>query len=99
MATLHDKTWPELAWKSWMLMGEMATVIWLRSIRTSMGGPVAAREMQRMVSEKVASGIAFWPKVVSKGATQTPEAFLDTFLDHYEKPVRANRRRLSEGSR
>ena len=95
MATLHDKTWPELAWKSWMLMGEMATVIWLRSIRTAMGGRAAELEMQRMVSEKVASGIAFWPAIWSDNATRTPEAFVGAALAHYHKPVRENRKRLS----
>lgn len=98
MTEQAEKSWPELAWNSWMLMGEAATVIWLRSIRTAMGGPLAAREMQRMVSEKVTSGITFWPAVISNDATRSPEAFMGTVLSHYGKPVRANRRRLS-GSR
>ena len=95
MTTTTDETWPELACKSWMLMGEAATVIWLRSIRTAMGGRAAELELQRMVSEKVAAGMTFWPAILSSDATRTPEAFVGTVLSHYAKPVRANRKRLS----
>lgn len=90
-------TWPELAFDSWLLMGEAATVIWLRSMRLMMGGPAGTREAQRMWSEKVTAGLTLMPALMAGGVAQSPEAIGAAALDHYRKPVRANRLRLSRG--
>ena len=101
------KTWPELAFDSWLLMGEASMVVWLRSMRLMMGGPLAAREAERMVSEKIAASLTLMPALmpvlmpilVSGGAARSGEALGAATLAHYARPVRANRRRLSRGGR
>ncbi len=92
-------TWPELVLDSWLLMGEASMVIWLRSMRLMMGGPLATREAQRMVSEKLTAGLTLMPALMAGGAAQTAEALGAAALAHYRKPVRANRRRLSRRGR
>ena len=91
-------SWPELAFESWLLTGEASLVIALRSMRLMMGGPIAAREAQRMVSEKLAATMTLGTALMAGGLAQTPEALGAATLAHYARPVRANRRRLS-GSR
>lgn len=98
MPRSNPKTWPELAFDSWLLMGEAATVMWLRSLRLMMGGPAGTREAQRMWSEKITASVTLMPALMAGGATQTAEAIGAATLDHYRKPVRANRKRLSRGS-
>ena len=99
MPRSNTKSWPELACAGWMLMGEASLVIWLRSMRLMMGGPLAQREAERMVAEKLAANLSLIPAVLAGGLTQTPEAAATRALAHYERPVRANRRRLSRESR
>lgn len=91
----QPKTWPELAFDSWLLTGEAATVIWLRSLRLMMGGPLATREAQRMWSEKLVAGLTLMPALMAGGVAQSAEAIGAAALAHYRKPVRANRARLS----
>ena len=90
-----DPAWPQLAFDSWLLMGEAAMVIWLRSLRLMAGGPLAAREAQQMVSEKMTASLTLWPALMAGGVSQTAEALGAAALAHYRKPVLANRRRLS----
>lgn len=97
--TSTPKSWPELAFDSWLLMGEASMVMWLRSARLMMGGPLATREAQRMISEKFAAGLTLMPTLMAGGTAQTAEAIGAATLAHYRKPVRANRRRLSRGTR
>ncbi len=94
-----EKTWPELAFDSWLLMGEASMVIWLRSMRLMMGGPLATREAQRMMSEKLTAGMSLMPALMAGGMGQSAEAMGAAALAHYGKPVRANRRRLSRAGR
>ena len=93
------KSWSELTYAGWMLMGEASLVIWLRSMRLMMGGPLAHREAERMVAEKLAANMSLFPAVMAGGLTQTPEAAAARVLAHYGRPVRANRRRLARGAR
>lgn len=95
MSRVPQKTWPELAFDSWLLMGEASMVMWLRSIRLMTGGPLATREAQRMVSEKLTAGMTLLPALMAGGMAQSGEALGAAALAHYGKPVRANRRRLS----
>lgn len=91
----RPKTWPELAFDSWLLMGEAAAVMWLRSMRLTMGGPLAAREARRMWSEKVTAGLTLMPALMAGGVAQSAEAIGAAALAHCRKPVRVNRQRLS----
>ncbi|MGB3797265.1 MAG: hypothetical protein WA957_13295 [Alteraurantiacibacter sp.] len=95
MPNSTTKTWPELAFDGWMLGAQMGTVIWLRSLRMMNGGKLAEREAQRMVSEKLTAGMTLLPAIMAGGLTQSAEAATGRALAHYEKPVNANRRRLS----
>lgn len=99
MPRTPQKTWPELAFDSWLLMGEASTVIWLRSLRLMMGGPQASREAQRMMSEKLTAGMTLMPALMAGGMAQSAKAMSAATLAHYRKPVRANRRRLSRSSK
>ena len=56
-STLPAADWMNLAGQSWMLWGEAASVIWLRSLKLAGGGASARNEAVRMVSEKVASQV------------------------------------------
>ena len=51
-STLPAADWMNLAGQSWMLWGEAASVIWLRSLKLAGGGASARNEAVRMVSEK-----------------------------------------------
>ena len=93
------KSWPELAFDSWLLMGEASTVMWLRSMRLMMGGPLATREAQRMVSEKLTASLTLMPALMAGGMAQSAEALGAAALAHYRGPVRANRARLSRPGR
>lgn len=100
----HPRTsWPELAFDSWMLMGEASMVIWLRSLRLMTGGPAATREAQRMVAEKVTAGLTLMPVLMADmmkgGAALSAEALAAAALAQYGEPVRANRRRLARARR
>jgi hypothetical protein len=95
MADRAPPSWPELAVSSWMLMGEASMVVWLRSIRLMMGGPLAEREARRMTGEKVEAALTFWPAMAWGAPVATAEAFGARALAHYARPVRANRRRLA----
>ena len=88
-------TLPALMVDSWLLANEAAMVVWLRSWRIMMGGPLAARESERMVSEKLTAALTLWPALLAGGAFPSPEATGARILAHYRAPVRANRRRLS----
>ncbi len=95
MSRTSPQSWPELAFASWMFMGEASMVIWLRSLRLMMGGPLAAREVERMVAEKVAANLTLAPALMAGGLEQSAEQVGAAVLAHYHKPVRANRKRLS----
>ena len=99
MPRTPQKTWPELAFDSWLLMGEASMVIWLRSMRLMMGGPLATREAQRMMSEKFNAGMTLMPALMAGGLGQSAEAMSAATLGHFGKPVRANHRRLSRTGR
>jgi hypothetical protein len=89
--TRRTKGWPELAIDSWMLGMDAASVMWLRSLRLMAGGPAAEREARRMITEKLTAA-ATLPAAI--GTATAAEAIAAATLDHYGKPVRANRRRL-----
>ncbi|MXO66979.1 hypothetical protein [Altericroceibacterium endophyticum] len=95
MSSSTTKSWPDLAFDSWMLAGEMGAVIWLRSLRMMNGGKLAEREAKQMVSEKISAAFSFWPDVMAGGMDQSPENAAGRAMAHYKRPVSANYRRLS----
>ena len=95
MSKKNEKSWPELAFDSWMLAGEVSTVMWLRSVRLMMGGPRAHAEAERMVSEKIEANLGLLPAIFAGGLMPTPQKMSEIALAHYRSAVRANRRRLS----
>ncbi len=86
--------WMSLAGQSWMLWGEAASVIWLRSLKLAGGGASARNEAVRMVSEKVASQVELGMAMMAN-PTQSPEVAARASLQHYRSKVRSNRKRLS----
>lgn len=94
-STLPATDWMNLAGQSWMLWGEAASVIWLRSLKLAGGGASARNEAVRMVSEKVASQVELGMAMMTN-PMQGPEAATRASLQHYRSKVRSNRRRLSK---
>ena len=86
-----------LAFDSWMLGFEAASVMWLRGIRLMAGGKLAEREAERMIEEKLVANTMLLPFLAMGGFAQSPEQVGARMIRHYRKPVRANRRRLSRG--
>ena len=87
--------WARLAFNTWQLSFEAASVVWLRSLRIMAGGRLAEREAERMVREKLVSGMMLWPALMAGGLSQTPGQLSARALSHYSASVRANRRRLA----
>lgn len=73
---------------------DAGTVVALRSWRIMRGGPVAAWEFERMVSEKVEAGFEL-AGAFAVGKLTSPEAATRETLGVFGKRVRSNRRRLS----
>ena len=72
-------------------------MIGLRTLKMAAGGPDADAERQRMVSEKIAAGLAWQALALTGGLGLTPQGAAAKTLTHYRRRVRANRRRLSKG--
>lgn len=85
--------WSRLMFNASLLWAEAGTVMVLRGWRMMAGGPVAKREAERMMSEKVEAGFEFAGAVAS-GKVSSPEGAAKKAMATYGKRVRANRRRL-----
>ena len=85
--------WPRLMFDASWLCADAAMVATLRSWRVMAGGPAAAREVERMVGEKVEAGFEL-AGALAGGRVKTPEAAARKALGVYGKRVRANRKRL-----
>ena len=95
MPSTETPSWESLAMGTWLLSMEAAQVMWLRSLRIMAGGKIGQNEAQRMISEKLLANALLWPALAAGGFAQSPEQIGARTLQHYGKPVRANRRRLS----
>ena len=87
--------WLAMTADAWLIGAEMGMVIWLRSLRIALGGPLAEREIRRMFSEKFAANVDFGTQLITGGAGTSTEAISASALNHYGPKVRANHRRLS----
>lgn len=85
----------ELAYQTWMLACEAGMVIWMRSLVMMSGGAGAEREGRRMVSEKLTAGMTLLPAMLGNGLPASAEVMGARVVEHYAKPVRANRKRLT----
>ena len=75
------------------LWADVGMVVALRSWRMMHGGPAAAREFERMVSEKMEAGLEL-AGALATGRLASPEAATREILGVFGKHVRSNRRRL-----
>lgn len=75
------------------LWADVGMVVALRSWRMMHGGPAAAREFERMVSEKMEAGFEL-TGALATGRLASPEAATREILGVFGKHVRSNRRRL-----
>ena len=86
----------QVGFDAWRLWADASSVVMLRSAKLMQGGAQAEREAKLMVDEKMQTnamlGFAMWPLLASGAA---PEALAKAAIGHYQKPVGANRRRLS----
>ncbi len=73
---------------------ESHTVIALRMIRASAGGPAAERELTLMVSEKIEACAELSSQMMSAGLDLLGPGPSSRAVAHVRRKVRANRRRL-----
>jgi len=76
---------------------EAQTVIALRLVRASAGGPAAEREAALMVSEKIQAGLELQTQLMTSGLDLLGPGPSSRALAHVRRKVRANRRRLLRG--
>lgn len=93
-AKTKNPNWFDIGMDAWALAAESNIVIAMRMGSLALGGPAAAREAERMVSEKVAANIALGFDLISGKLGTSPEAILSRSIAHYSKSVVANRERL-----
>ena len=88
--------WLDISMDAWVLAAESNMVIAMRMGSLAVGGPTAAREAERMVSEKVAANIALGFDLMTGKLGSSPEAIMSGSIAHYSKSVVANRKRLGK---
>ena len=86
--------WSRLMFDISLLWADAGTVMMLRGWRMMAGGPAAAREAERMMSEKVEAGLEL-AGALAGGRVRTPEGAARKAMTVYGKRVRSNRRRLA----
>ena len=92
-STAASAQWSRLWLDTSLLMTDAWTVMMLRSWRMMAGGRPAAREAERLVSEKVEAG-AELAGALAGGRVRSPEAAARKALSVYGRRVRGNRKRL-----
>ena len=88
--------WLSIGMDAWMLAAESNMVIAMRMGTMALGGTTAAREAERMVSEKVAANMALGLDIATGKHGTTPEQVMSGSIKHYSRSVTANRRRLAK---
>jgi hypothetical protein len=90
-----NPNWFEIGMDAWALAAESNMVIAMRMGAIATGGPAAAREAERMLSEKVAANMALGFDLITGKLGFSPETILSGSIAHYSKAVVANRERLA----
>ncbi len=88
--------WFGIGMDAWALAAESNMVIAMRMGSLALGGPAAAREAERMVSEKIAANMALGMDIATGKFGASPEKIMSGSIAHYSKAVRSNRRRLGK---
>ena len=96
MTKTKTPNWFDISMDAWALAAESNMVIAMRVGSIALGGPTAAREAERMVSEKVAANIALGCDLMTGKLGSSPEAIMSGSIAHYSKSVVANRKRLAK---
>ena len=96
MKKTKSPNWFDISMDAWALAAESNMVIAMRMGSIALGGPTAAREAERMVSEKVAANIALGCDLMTGKLGSSPEAIMSGSIAHYSKSVIANRKRLAK---
>ena len=94
MTKTKNPNWFDISMDAWALAAESNMVIAARLGSLALGGPNAAREAERMVSEKVAANMALGVDLMTGKLGLSPESVMSGSIAHYSKSVTANRKRL-----
>lgn len=86
--------WFEIGMDAWALAAESNMVIAHRVGTMAFGGPSAAKEAQRMISEKIAANMTLGIDIATGKYGLSPERIVSGSIAHYSKTVVANRQRL-----
>ena len=78
-----------------MLGAESSSVIALRTVRLASGGPAADAEASRMLSEKIAAGLAVAQRAWTGQLGVTMPGIASGVVADFRRTVRANRKRLT----
>ncbi len=89
-----NANWFGIGMDAWVLAAESNMVIAQRMGAMALGGPAAAKEAERMVSEKVAANMALGMNLMTGKFGSSPESIMSGSIAHYSRRVRSNRRRL-----
>ena len=90
-----NANWFTIGMDAWALAAESNIVIAQRMGALAFGGPAAAKEAERMVSEKVSANMALGLDLMTGKFGMRPEAIMSGSIAHYSKAVVANRQRLA----
>ena len=88
--------WLTIGMDAWALAAESNMVIAQRMGAMAFGGPAAAKEAERMVSEKVAANMALGIDLATGKFGISPEKIMSGSIAHYSRRVTANRKRLAK---
>jgi hypothetical protein len=88
-------TWGKILFDVWALQIEAGTVIAMRMARLGGGGSLAARESERMVTEKLMLQWELAVQAATGSLGRSPETATRSAVRRTRSKVRANRRRLA----
>lgn len=81
---------------SWSLGMEASTVVGMRMLKLSQGGPAAEAEAERMVREKIGAAMDLHMLAVTGALGTNSHRAAAKTVSHYRRKIRANRRRLAK---
>lgn len=95
IGTVDPFTWGKIMFDLWALQVEAGSVVAMRMLRLGNGGALAARESERMVSEKLMLQWELAMQAASGTLGRSPETATRTAVRRTRSKVKANRRRLA----
>lgn len=78
----------------WRLGAEANAVVMLRLARFAMAGPFAHKEAQLMVTEKINAAVELQMRLLTGTLGLSPLSSAKKTINHYQRKVSANRKRL-----